>query len=614
MGQHDGRRDGQHSLGTDSRQRQIDGARVGKRTLVEQLPQSGLASSVQLRSAAGAMTPGREDECSSASIHGMAMRGLEGTGGTLPHLDTIQRAFGRHDVLGVSAHVGGPAEQACHEMGAHAYASGTSVAFARDPDLHTAAHEAAHVVQQRGGVRLQGGVGASGDEYEQHADAVADLVVAGHSAESTLDAHAGTAPGSAPPVTERSHGAAPTVQRDGKQGPPRPQENSRVDRLIHLLTTTPPARGAEDWDEAYAFLNPLSIPDLLATMSGAADRGYLPALLSRSSSAKSYYNAARVLSALYAVELSRTASSSVTNEQLNRAGVILDQIPHDQQLQIFQYILNQRGLSVAATTLMEGVVAMREREAAAASGTGRGVPGSTGSTARGAAVVGGAPMSGGAPAAPTATGPSAVEPRPWAPPGDQPIPFYIGNEAHKEIADNYEAAHRGDEVRTNIVPLRKILRILQSLGRMANPGALNDGELALMPDITNLTRLHLYEIKPLGAQPLGAAKARMYIGLFARAGLAMTLGPMGEPGTSGGVPAPGGVYMFWSPEPGVIVYQYRRGRLVPVPVPEPEPVIVRRWQFELQPLTPQQRTAVTTTTFGGAMLLVMMLLLSPVGI
>src|SRR5262249_49476225 len=151
-------------------------------------------------------------------------------------------------------------------------------------------------------------------------------------------------------------------------------------------------------------------------------------------------------------------------------------------------------------------------------------------------------------------------------------------------------------------------------GRTVNAAALNDGERALVPDIVNLTRLHLYEIKPLAAQPLGAAKAKMYLGLFARAGVAMALGSMSEPGTSGGVPAPGGVYLFWSPEPGVIVYQYRRGRLVPVPVPEPEPVVVRRWQLELQPLTPQQRAAVaTTTTVGGAMLLVM-LLLSPVGI
>jgi hypothetical protein len=561
------------------------------------------------------MTPSGEGDVSSASVHAAAARGLEGAGGTLPHSDTIQRAFGRHDLLGVSAHVGGPAEQACHDMGADAYASGTSVAFARDPDLHTAAHEAAHVVQQRGGVHLKGGVGTSGDEYEQHADAVADLVVAGRSAESMLDAYSSAAPGSAQPVTERTHAARPIVQRDGKQGPPqRAPENSRVDRLIHLLTTTPPARRVDDWDEAYAFLNALSMPDLLATMSGAADRGHLPALLARSSSA-SAYDGARLLSALYAVELARAAPSSVTNEQMNRAGVILDQIPHDQQLQVFEYILNRRGLSVAATTLMEGVVAMRERETAAAGGTGGGAPGSgaSGGAAGGVPATGGAPAAGG-PAAATAPAPTPVEPRPWAPPGEQPIPFYIGNEAHKEIARNYEAAHRGDAVHANTSSLSIIFRDLALLGRSANAGALNDGERALMPDIANLTRLHLYEIKPLAAQPLGAAKARRYLGLFARAGVAMTLGPTGEPGTSGGVPAPGGVYMFWSPEPGVIVYQYRRARLVPVPVPEPEPVVVRRWQFELQPLTPQQRAAVTTTTVGGAMLLVMMLLLAPVGI
>jgi hypothetical protein len=61
------------------------------------------------------------------------------------------------------------------------------VAFARSPDLHTAAHEAAHVVQQRGGVQLKGGVGEAGDSHERHADAVADLVVQGKSSESLLD-------------------------------------------------------------------------------------------------------------------------------------------------------------------------------------------------------------------------------------------------------------------------------------------------------------------------------------------------------------------------------------------------------------------------------------------
>jgi hypothetical protein len=43
------------------------------------------------------------------------------------------------------------------------------------------------VVQQRAGVHLAGGVGQEGDPYEQHADAVAQRVVAGQSAEDLLD-------------------------------------------------------------------------------------------------------------------------------------------------------------------------------------------------------------------------------------------------------------------------------------------------------------------------------------------------------------------------------------------------------------------------------------------
>ena len=59
--------------------------------------------------------------------------------------------------------------------------------------MHTAAHEAAHVVQQRGGVQLKGGIdGGASAPYERHADAVADAVVAGRSAEGLLAQHAGS--------------------------------------------------------------------------------------------------------------------------------------------------------------------------------------------------------------------------------------------------------------------------------------------------------------------------------------------------------------------------------------------------------------------------------------
>ncbi len=126
-----------------------------------------------------------------AAAQATAAAGVQGSGGALPHGDRIQAAFGKHDVGGVKAHVGGAAARASDELGAEAYAVGDAVAFGKSPDLHTAAHEAAHVVQQRGGVQLKGGVGQSGDAYEKHADAVADKVVAGQSAEGLLDQMAG---------------------------------------------------------------------------------------------------------------------------------------------------------------------------------------------------------------------------------------------------------------------------------------------------------------------------------------------------------------------------------------------------------------------------------------
>ncbi len=124
---------------------------------------------------------------STGGVYEAAKRGVQGSGQGLPYLEQVQASFGHHDVSGVRAHVGGAAAQASQDIGAEAYATGNDVAFGQQPSLHTAAHEAAHVVQQRAGVHLKGGVGQAGDPYEQHADAVADLVVQGKSAQKLLD-------------------------------------------------------------------------------------------------------------------------------------------------------------------------------------------------------------------------------------------------------------------------------------------------------------------------------------------------------------------------------------------------------------------------------------------
>ena len=115
-----------------------------------------------------------------------AEQGVAGASSALPHQEAIQRSFGAFDVTNVKTRQGGEAAAAAGAMGADAYATGDRVGFAKAPDLHTAAHEAAHVVQQRSGVQLYGGVGKADDAYERNADQVADKVVAGEPADYLL--------------------------------------------------------------------------------------------------------------------------------------------------------------------------------------------------------------------------------------------------------------------------------------------------------------------------------------------------------------------------------------------------------------------------------------------
>lgn len=165
------------------------GSTPGKQTLVEQ----AYSSAVQQRA------NGPRDE---TAVHSAAGRGVETASSPLPHRDQIQRAFGRHDVSSVQAHVGADAAATAGDMNAEAYATGNHVVLGNATDMFTVAHEAAHVVQQRGGVQLKGGIGEVGDVYEQHANEVASLVVQGKSAEQVLDRHAGAG------ATERSSGVA----------------------------------------------------------------------------------------------------------------------------------------------------------------------------------------------------------------------------------------------------------------------------------------------------------------------------------------------------------------------------------------------------------------------
>ena len=191
----------------DTRQMSVgDSSLTGHRSTGRRKPAPGLWRALAHEQQAAALRPvpvqrraepGSRPLIGAADTRRLAADGLSAGGTRLPYLDAIQASFGSHDVSSVRAHVGGRAGQASEQMRALGYASGESVAFLRPPDLHTAAHEAAHVVQQRGGVQLPRGVGQAGDAYERHADDVAALVVRGKSAQQLLDTMA--APGGESP-------------------------------------------------------------------------------------------------------------------------------------------------------------------------------------------------------------------------------------------------------------------------------------------------------------------------------------------------------------------------------------------------------------------------------
>jgi hypothetical protein len=145
---------------------------------------------------------------SAATIHDAAAAVHDRATPELPHRERIQHAFGRHDVSSVRSATGGIARDASDRMGAAAFTSGNTIGFREQPDLRLAAHESAHVVQQRAGLSLPGGVGRPDDPWERHADRVADTVVAGGSAEPVLDEVAGGGCTDRAPVQR-----APIVQR-----------------------------------------------------------------------------------------------------------------------------------------------------------------------------------------------------------------------------------------------------------------------------------------------------------------------------------------------------------------------------------------------------------------
>jgi hypothetical protein len=91
------------------------------------------------------------------------------------------------------------------------------------------------VIQQRGGVQLKGGVGQAGDAHEQHADAVADKVTRGESAEALLDGYGGKRGGGAPGLQHLRKAAA--LREQSGKGRALIGGDKQLEKIIKWLET-----------------------------------------------------------------------------------------------------------------------------------------------------------------------------------------------------------------------------------------------------------------------------------------------------------------------------------------------------------------------------------------
>jgi hypothetical protein len=441
---------------------------------------------------------------------------------------------------GVRLHDDPGAAAAASRLGARAFTLGHDVYFgAGEYQPHTAtgnrllAHELAHVVQQRAvdappGTR----VGAASAAQEAEARGAADAVSRGERPHPI-------APATAPALAMQAAAEVPTASNAGAN-------------VLEALRRPDPVAGVGDPAAALAILSALTGDELVAAVIDVDDEFMLSVLIN----ALAATDQSEAAAVIYAVRV--TSPHSAPDDQYTiRAARGLARLPVADQDRILARVLARRsGTSVDVAAMREGMMALDESEAAL--------------TAEGfdevdADAVGGV--------AATLAG---VVMGPWNP-GRMPIPFYIGNSAHVAIAAAYAGLHPADAAFYNFSPISAILAAARALSITVNPAAITAAQLGLKPDIANVTRRHLYEIKPATAQSLGAAEARLYVVAFTAAGLPLALGPVGEAGTSGTLPGPGGWFTYSAPEPGVITYRYRqpRRRRVRVTSPSQSPAVDR---------------------------------------
>jgi hypothetical protein len=150
-----------------------------------------------------------------------------------------------------------------------------------------------------------------------------------------------------------------------------------------------------------------------------------------------------------------------------------------------------------------------------------------------------------------------------APSALPPAQLEEGNLAHELIGDTYCALNPPSVFDLSVADVLSFAK-----GRL--PGlaeAIKAAQadlftnLDMRPDIVDLGKMQIFEIKPAGSIPLAIAEAALYIQLFDGLGipaLSFTPGNPGNPGTRGMIPGPDSVLVWASPAPGAIGYAFVR--------------------------------------------------------
>jgi len=170
------------------------------------------------------------------------------------------------------------------------------------------------------------------------------------------------------------------------------------------------------------------------------------------------------------------------------------------------------------------------------------------------------PAEGGPPSGPAVQGYDVPGRKPDS---QMPWKFFLGNAAHRLIAYMYGVNHPGHQTYYNTDTLYSIVRD----SRLGDTSRLLPNERTLRPDITDVTALYVFEIKPWHEQHLQEARQEVRTYLVA---LNRVVGP--DMIFSGGTDFRGEILIrfarghhiwrleWWGTEPGVVQYRWTRSQ------------------------------------------------------